>query len=174
MNYGYNPNINSSYMNDLQVMRNRIDQQLAQMAQPQQIQQPQGITQNFQIAPQNNNMNDFDGKYAENIEDVKNTLALKNTLFINKTNSLLWFKDVTGNIKSFSLNEIIEKDEKDLQIEELKNINDRNSQIINELKDEIQGLKGVILNVKSNASNDDEPITNKKSARVSTSKSNDE
>lgn len=62
------PNYNNQfYMQDLQGMRDRIDRQLQQM---QQISQPQQtpITQNFQLAPSQNNSSI---KYAENLDDVK-------------------------------------------------------------------------------------------------------
>lgn len=160
--YGF-PNINNNPMalNELQAMKNRIDQQIMQYQQPMQQQNPTPITQNFQLAPNTNSTNnDFDGKFANDVEVVKNTLAIKDTLFINKDYSLLWIKDAIGNIRSYTLNEIIEKDEKDIEIDKLK--------------DEIKELKEMIINGKSNASNDDANIANKKSTRVSTNKSNDE
>ena len=45
------------------------------------------------------------------IDDVKNTLAIKNTIFVNNEMNTLWLKDVSGNIKTYTLTEVIELDE---------------------------------------------------------------
>lgn len=113
------------------------------------------INQTFQLA-NTNSMNDFDGKYANNIDEVKNTLALKNMLFVNKEMNILWLKDVTGNIKSYTLTEIVELDEKDKKIMELEK--------------QIESMKGMILNAKSDNVNVDEPIAKSKSTNVSNDK----
>lgn len=44
----------------------------------------------------------------------------RNGIFVNKDLSTLWFKNTEGNIKTFSLIEIIEKDEKDKEIDSLR------------------------------------------------------
>lgn len=123
MNYPIYGNNSQFFMNDLQAMRDRIDKQMQQIQQQQQqVQQPQQIpqvTQNFQLAP-TQNQNDFDGRYANNIDEVKNTLVLKNTFFINKTNDTLWVKSASGDIKTYTLTEVIELDPKDKEIAELK------------------------------------------------------
>ena len=150
-------NPNNMYMQDLQNMRDRIDNQMRQM---QQFQQPQmqqpSINQTFQLAP-NQNLNDLDGKYANNIDEVKNTLTLKNTLFIDKENKNLWIKNADGSIKTFTLTEVVELDEKDKQILELQK--------------QIEELKGVVLNGKQSGFNNVvQPNTNAKSTDVSTTK----
>lgn len=117
------------------------------------------INQTFQLA-NTNNMNDFDGKYANNIDEVKNTLALKNMLFVNKEMNILWLKDVTGNIKSYTLTEIVELDEKDKKIIELEK--------------QIESMKGMIVNAKSDNVNVDEPIAKSKSTNVPNDKSSKE
>lgn len=152
----YNPN--NMYMQDLQNMRDRIDNQMRQIQQFQhpQMQQP-AINQTFQLAP-NQNVNDLDGKYANNIEEVKNTLTLKNTLFIDKENKNLWIKNADGSIKTYTLTEVIELDEKDKQILELQK--------------QLEEMKGVILNAKqSDDRNVIQPVENAKSSNVSTTKS---
>lgn len=157
MNYPMYGN-NQFMMNDLQNMRDRIDNQMRQIQQNQ-IQQPiPQVTQNFQITPTQNN-SDIDGKYAENIDDVKNTFVIKTTLFINKDNSQLWIKDVGGNIKTFGLEEIIELDEKDKKILELQK--------------EIKELKGEMTNDKQydGNANVDDTITSKKPTNVQYDKS---
>lgn len=122
MNY---PMYNNSqfFMNDLQAMKDRIDKQMQQIQQQnQQFQQPQQapqVTQNFQLAP-TQSQSDFDGKYANNIDEVKNTLTLKNTFFVNKDMSILWFKNTGGDIKTYALSEIVELDPKDKEIQELR------------------------------------------------------
>lgn len=137
MNYPYN------YMQDLQNMRDRIDNQMRQLA------QPQPITQNFQIS----NIGDLEGRYANDINEVKNTFVTKPGLFISKDYSTLWIKDVSGSIRTFKTEEVIELDEKDKQI--------------NELKTELERVKGELENAKSNVENDVKPITSKKPTRIS-------
>lgn len=150
----YNPN--NMYMQDLQNMRDRIDNQMRQM---QQFQQPQmqqpSINQTFQLAPNQAN-SELDGKYANSIEDVKNTLTLRNTLFIDKDNKTLWVKNVDGSIKTYTLTEVVELDEKDKQIIALQK--------------QLEELKGVVLNAKSDNRDANESSENAKSSSVSTSK----
>lgn len=133
------------YMNDLQAMKDRIDKQMQQIQQQQQqtqyqMQQPiPQVTQNFQLAPTQNNVSDLDAKYAENIDEVKNIFALKNTLFVNKDMSILWLKNPAGDIKKYSLMEIVELDPKDKEIAELKKqIASMQDMIINQNKPEVQ------------------------------------
>ena len=135
MNY---PMYNNSqmYLQDLQNMRDRIDAQMRQFQQPA-MQQTPAINQTFQLSNPPNADNDFDGKYATNLDEVKNTLALKNTFFVNKEMNTLWFKDVSGNIKTYTLSEVIELDAKDQEILELKK--------------EIENMKGMIANNSANA-----------------------
>jgi hypothetical protein len=133
-------------MNDLQNMRDRIDNQMRQLSQY----QPTPITQNFQITP---STSDLEGKYAENIDEVKNTFVTKTGVFINKDTSTLWIKDVSGNIRTFKTEEVVELDEKDKQI--------------NQLKEELERMKGELENAKSTISNTNESITSKKSTKLS-------
>ena len=144
------------YMQNLQDMRDRIDNQIRNYQQSQ-MQQPvtQPITQNFQLAPQQNaNVNEIESKYAENIDIVKNTIVAKTTLFLTKNYSTLWIKDIAGNIKTFRTEEIIEMDDKDKEIQMFKK--------------EIEDLKGMISNA-NDANNADVNVTTttKKSTRTS-------
>lgn len=154
MNYPMYGN-NQMYLQDLQNMRDRIDNQMRQMQQTQMQQTPANITQNFQLQPQN--QGDFDGKYAKDIEEVKNTLTLKNTLFINKETNILWVKDVSGNIRTYSLTEVIELDPKDKEIQELKK--------------QIEEMKGMVFNARNDNENVNGTITSQKSSNVSNDKS---
>lgn len=144
------------YAQELQSMRDRIDSQLRQMQQNQIQQQqiPQPITQNFQLAPTPTN-NELESKYANSIDEVKNTFVMKTGIFVNKDFSIMWVKDVTGNIRTFNTNEVIEMDDKDKEILSLKK--------------QIQEMKGM-MNYEPNNSNVDDEIAEQKSSRVQSSK----
>ena len=154
---GFNPYNNQYYMQDLQNMRDRIDRQMHQMQQNQfmQPQQPP-ITQNLEA------------KYANSIDEVRNTFVVKTGIFATKDFSTIWIKDVTGNIKTYKTEEVVELDEKD------KKILDQNNQILI-LQKQINSLKEEMANAStSNNSIIDESITSKKSTRSTTnSKVND-
>ena len=155
MAYNMYPN-NQFYLQDLQNMKDRIDVQMRQIQQNQAQQvQPQPITQNFQLAPTQSN-NEIESKYVNSIEEVKNTFVIKTGVFVNKDYSKLWIKDVTGNIRVFNTEEVIEMDEKDREI--------------NELKKQINEMKGMIENARERSSEYvDEPIAVKKSTKTSSS-----
>ena len=95
---------NQYYIQDLQNMKDRIDKQLQQMTQPQQ-QTP--ITQNFQLAPPSHQ---FSMKFANTIEDVNKELVYTDTPFFSKDLSVLWIKNVKGEVKAYELTEIVQKD----------------------------------------------------------------
>lgn len=162
MNYPmFSNNNNPMYMQNLQSlqdMRDRIDSQMKQMQQQNQMPQPvaQPITQNFQIAPTQTN-NELESKYADNIETVKNTFVMKTGIFLNKDFSTLWVKDVTGNIRTFRTEEVIEMDEKDKEIYMLKR--------------QLEEMKGMISNANESANaNVNEQITKSKPPRVQNDK----
>lgn len=116
----YYANANANNIQEMQNLRERLDKQIAQMQNPQPfIPQPPQIQQTFQLNNPQQNLTDFDAKYVEGIDEVKGTLALRNTLFLTKDMSTMWIKDVSGNVKTYSLNEVVEKDEKDAKIDEL-------------------------------------------------------
>ena len=161
MAYPYYPN-NQFYMQnmqDLQNMREKIDRQMQQMQQlnQNQMQQqptPTNLTQNFQLAPNPTN-NELESKYANNIDEVRNTFVMKTGVFLNKDFTSMWVKTTDGNIKTYELNEVIQQDPKDLEI--------------NNLKQEIQRMREMInYDNKSDVDNTDydEPNESKKSARV--------
>lgn len=103
------------YQQELLNMRDRIDKQLQQaQSHPQQNQVP--ITQNFQLAP-TQNQNGI--KYVNSIDDVKKELVFSDTLFVDKGFTNLWFKNASGEVKTYELKEIVEMDEKDRKIAEL-------------------------------------------------------
>ena len=95
----YNPYNTNMYMQELQGMRDRIDRTMQQYQQTQSQQPVQPITQNFQIAPQQQQP-ELEGKYADNIDVVKNTFVMKTGIFATKDFSTIWVKDISGNIKT--------------------------------------------------------------------------
>ena len=119
--YNYNP-----YIQEYQAMRDRIDSNIRQMQQQQMQQQnqmipQQPITQNFQIAPVQQQQNDLQAKYVNSIDEVKNIFVMREGLFVNKEMNTLWVKNINGDIKTYSLQEVIEIDPKDVEITNLKN-----------------------------------------------------
>lgn len=111
----YNPYGNQMYMQDLQGLRDRIDRQMQMVNQNQPQATP--ITQNFQLAPNQTNQGI---KYVNSIDDVKKELVFADTLFVNKEYTQLWYKNASGEVKTYELKEIIELDEKDLKIKDLE------------------------------------------------------
>ena len=149
-------NPNQFYLQDLQNMRDKIDNQMRQLNQnAMQPNNPPAINQTFQLAPNQTNQ-DLEAKYATNIDEVKNTLVMKTGIFTNKDFSTIWIKDITGNIRTFSTQEVIELDEKDKKILELEK--------------QIENMKGMMLNAKSDNVDVNESTTSKKSARDSNGK----
>lgn len=123
-----------------QNMFEQIDTQINQLQQMKdQIknnnQQP-AINQTFQLAPTNNHTM----RYADTIDDVSKETVYFDTPYFSKDMSVVWIKNVKGDIKTYELNEIIPKDEKDIQIEFLKS--------------QIEELKGKI-DYDANVTNDD-------------------
>ena len=137
MAYPYYPN-NQLYMQnmqDLQNMREKIDRQMQQMQQLNQNQMQQqptstNLTQNFQLAPNPTN-NELESKYANNIDEVKNTFVMKTGVFVNKDFTSMWVKTTDGNIKTYELNEVIQQDPKDVEINNLKKELQRMKEMIN-------------------------------------------
>ena len=131
---------NSPYFNTYSPQANidRINNQIAELENMkkqmnQQSMQPTNLTQNFQLAP--NNQNGM--RFANSIEEKQKSIITMDTPFFSNDMSVLWIKNAKGEIKSYELNEIIPKDEKDMQIELLMS--------------QIQELKGMIQNERVNA-----------------------
>ena len=126
--YGMNNNPYNPYsIQQMEQIRDGWDakiqmaQQQSQNQQPQTVpNQPTNLTQNFQLAPQTNNNSELESRYAENIDEVKNTFVMKTGVFVTKDLSTMWIKDVSGNIRTFRTEEIKELDDKDIQIQSLK------------------------------------------------------
>ena len=142
-----------------QLSLDRINNQMAELEKMKEqlqkpIQQPTNLTQNFQIAPTNREII----RYANSMEEVQRDMVVGDTPYFSKDMSVVWIKNTKGEIKTYELNEIVPKDEKDLLIESLQ-------MQISELRKEVKE------NAKSNSTNDAEPVKNEKSSSVSTSKS---
>lgn len=149
---------NSPYINTYnpQPALDRINSQMAELEKMKQqlqqpMQQPTNLTQNFQISPNNNSVI----KYANSIDEVQKDMVLGDTPYFSKDMSVVWIKNTKGDIKTYALEEIIQKDEKDLIIESLKIQ-------VDELRKEMKE------NAKSIDDNVNESIKIKKSSNVST------
>lgn len=127
-------------INNLEKMRNQLQQP---------VQQPTNFTQNFQLAPTNRDVI----RYATSIEEVQRDMVLGDTPYFSKDMSIVWIKNTKGDIKTYELNEIIAKDDKDIQIELLQA--------------QINEMKGMIESAKSNDEYINEPIKSEKSTNVS-------
>jgi len=162
---------NAPYINayNPQIVKDRIDSQIAQLQQMkeqlnQPMQQPTNLTQNFQLAPNTN----YTMKFANTIDDVIKENVYVDTPFFSKDMTIMWIKNAKGDIKTYELNEIVPKDEKDMQIELLQNQ-------INELKGMINNVSNdTNVNAKQDTANttiNDEPIReefkNEKSTSIS-------
>ena len=144
---------NNPYFNyNSQINIDKIDKQIADLerikTQLQQPMQPTNLTQNFQIAPNKEMM-----KFVDSIDDVQKEPVYGATPFFSKDMSILWVKNGPNNVKTYELKEIVNKDEKDVQIEFLQ-------AQIEELK------KGMKLNAESNNEYVDEPVESKKSTNA--------
>jgi prefoldin subunit 5 len=107
----YNAQANIDKLNE---QINNLEKLKAQMQQP--VQQPTNLTQNFQIAPTNREVI----RYANSMEEVQRDMVVGDTPYFSKDMSVVWIKNTKGEIKTYELNEIIPKDEKDLKIEYLQ------------------------------------------------------
>ena len=107
----YNPQASIDRINNQIAELEKMKQQIPQ----QPIPQPTNLTQNFQLAPTNREVI----KYANSMEEVQKDMVIGDTPYFSKDMSVVWIKNTKGDIKTYELNEIVPKDEKDLQIEYL-------------------------------------------------------
>ena len=158
-NYFYQPptrqdNINmiNEQINRLEQMRNQIVQQPTQ----QQHQQQPAINQTFQLAPTTQSTL----RYVNTMDDVAKEMVFGDTPFFSKDMSVMWLKNAKNEIRTYELNEIVPKDDKDLMIENLKMQLDEMNKTIKEMKD----------NAKPVIANDDEPVKSEESPSVPVSR----
>jgi hypothetical protein len=146
----YNNSYGNGYYNTYsQNINDRIDNQIAQLQQmkEQMKNQQPAINQTFQLAPQHSGI-----RYVNTIDDVKKEIIYGDTPFFSKDLTVLWIKNIKGEIKAYELNEIVEKDAKDMQIDYLQA--------------QIEELKGMIKN--------DANVTNATSKQDTTSSTTDD
>lgn len=110
--YGYNPQT-LDIDRQLQEERNKVAElerkKIAMYA------QPTILNQTIQAGPQSSGY-----RNAESIDDVAREMVFLDTLFVNKAFTNMWLKNPQGKVKTYLLEEVIPKDEKDLEIEALK------------------------------------------------------
>lgn len=140
----YTPQANIDRINNQIAELERMKSQIPNLQQP----TPTNLTQNFQLTPQYNQM-----RYVNSLEDVKKEVVVVDTPFFSRDLSVLWLKNSKGDIRGFELNEIIPKDNKDMQIEFLQ------SQI-EELRKEIKRNESINANV-------DESVEDEKPTSIS-------
>lgn len=143
--YNYNQQANVDRINSQIAELEKLKQSLPQTP------SPTNLTQNFQLAPANQSM-----KYANSIEEVKKEIVIGDTPYFSKDLSVVWIKTPKGDIKAYELNEIVQKDDKDLMIENLQ-------LQINELT---KSIKEMNENAKSITTNDDESNESEESSSV--------
>lgn len=112
-NNPYMPYNNQSALDRINTQMAELEKMKEQLQKP--IQQPP-ITQNFQIAPTNREVI----RYAGSMEEVNRDMVVGDTPYFSKDMSVVWIKNAKGEIKTYELNEIVPKDNKDIQIEYLQ------------------------------------------------------
>ena len=95
---------------------NQLENLKKQMQQPQQPTQPTSLTQNFQLAPTTRDVI----RYAGSMEEVQRDMVIGDTPYFSKDMTIVWIKNIKGEIKTYELNEIVPKDDKDIKIEYLQ------------------------------------------------------
>ena len=124
----------NNQINELERMKTQLSQQM---------QQPANINQTFQLAPSNQG----GMRYANSIDEVGKELVYNDTAFFSKDLSVLWIKNAKGDIKSYELNEIIAKDDRDILIENLQ-------YQVKELRKEIENAKSINDDVTKSVENE--------------------
>lgn len=146
----YNPQANLDRINMQIAELERMKTQIPQQMQP-------AINQTFQIASTNREII----RYANSIDDVQKEMVVGDTPYFSKDLTIVWIKNIKGEIRSFELNEIIAKDNKDLMIENLQ-------LQIKELRKEIKNAN--TNNEYADDTTEDEKSTNVSNVRKSTTK----
>ena len=116
-----NPYLSNMYSQQANLDRindqiNQLENLKKQMQQPQQPQQPTSLTQNFQLAPTTRDVI----RYASSMEEVQRDMVIGDTPYFSKDMSVVWIKNIKGEIKTYELTEIVPKDDKDIKIEYLQ------------------------------------------------------
>lgn len=88
----------------------QLENMRKQLQQP--IQPPINLTQNFQSTPNKDII-----KYANSMDEVNREMVNGDTPYFSRDMSIVWIKNINGDIRTYELNEIIPKDEKDMKID---------------------------------------------------------
>lgn len=103
----FNPQENIDRINN---QISQLENMRKQLQQP--MQQPTNLTQNFQLAPNRDVI-----RYANSIDEVGKDVVTGDTPFFSRDMSVVWIKNTNGEIKTYELNEVVLKDEKDMKID---------------------------------------------------------
>lgn len=161
-NYGaFNQQINTpdqNYLNMLENEKGKIEKMKENYLNRFPTQQPT-LNQTIQVTPTPN----IGIKFVKSIDDVEKELVFTDTPFINSDFSRMFIKNSKGEIRTFEMQEIIPKDEKDILIEKLTKENEK--------------LKGMITNESTDENDNeqfdtkfDEPVTTKTTTDVPVSR----
>ena len=140
-----------------QLEREKLDAQIVKLQQMRDgLNQPMqpSINQTFQLAPQGGM------KFVNSIEDIKKDIVYVDTPYFSHDLSVMWVKNNKGDIKSFELKEIVQKDQKDVIIDSLQIQLDEMSKKIKELEENAKSVNEYI----------DEPIEEQKPTSISKSR----
>lgn len=147
------------YLKYLEKEKERIEKSKEQYINRFQQQQPT-LNQTIQVTPTPSQSIAL--KHVKGIEDVNSELVMFETPFVLDDYSTLFIKNTKGEVRTFVMEEIIPKDEKD--------------KIIEQLRLENEELKGMISNESTNAADDeqsnatiDKPTKTKTTSNVSVS-----
>ena len=99
-----NPYFNQPTIDRINAQINELEKMRNQMQQP--IQPPTNLTQNFQLAPTTRDVI----RYASSMEEVQRDMVIGDTPYFSKDMSVVWIKNIKGEIKTYELNEILPKD----------------------------------------------------------------
>ena len=127
------------YLRYLEKEKDRIEKSKEQYINRFQQQQPT-LNQTIQVTPTPSQSIGL--KHVKGIGDVNSELVMFETSFVLDDYSTLFIKNAKGEVRTFMMEEIIPKDEKD--------------EIIEQLRLENQELKGMIRNESTNATNDEQ------------------
>ena len=152
--YNYNQQANLERINnqiaELEKMKNQISNPLPQ---------PTNLTQNLQIAP----TNQASMRFANSIDEVKKEIVIANTPFFSNDLSVVWVKNIKGDIKAYEMKEIVEKDEKDIKIDYL-------TAQVEELKRRLENESDTIIDKSAKESTENEESSSTTSVRASKKK----
>lgn len=148
-NYNYQANLDriNNQIAELEKMKNQIS------SNP--LPQPTNLTQNFQLAPSNNSPM----RFANSIEDVKKEIVVANTPYFSNDLSVVWIKNIKGDIKAYEMKEIVEKDEKDIKIDYL-------TAQVEELKRRLENESDAIIDKPIKESTENEESSSSASVRA--------